>query len=234
MIRNGRFSFILEALERMVVSGCAPGLRQLRIYLAYQSLGIHLAGRGQPGAKGPLEGLPPRESEPILRHSSYPAIAPAPTSSRPGTSRIDFRARRRFELYYGVSVQALRTLASRAASNNLRSLREPGLTVSSDDCHEKTTAYLDQPGGLFLQAIRPPLEALRLGGRFGRHAFEAVLRFHGHALRKVHLFPRMMTMATTMTLMEMETGVHGPQQRCPRLQDVGLRVRRRQGGPGEE
>ncbi|KAL2166913.1 hypothetical protein VTG60DRAFT_2021 [Thermothelomyces hinnuleus] len=232
---HGRFSFNLEALKHIVTSRCAPGLRHLSVH--------HTT---PPGTISLLEAIrAPRDSwkgffrshhgpnqpttDSLQQSPTVPERARLETLVLSGNfdglyhleawhSRIDISALTRFELYGDVSIQALHTLASMAARSNFSSLRELGLTIPlrqrnrpwslplNDDGHE-TTSSPDQPAGLFLQAV-PPLAALTLNDPHHADDEDDDVDADAEQARTI-------------------------QQRWPRLEDVQLRVRRRQGGPEE-
>jgi hypothetical protein len=154
------------------------------------------------------------------------------------TNRLtDFGLLRRFELYGSITVEELQTLASMAAGNKFHSLQELGLVIPSfrsDPPYDlnETAAAADRSASLFLRAV-PPLEVLKLdGGNLSRETFEAVLRRHGHSLRKLRLFSPFGDDVAADVDVDLYR-VRLIQQRCPRLEVVQLRVRRRQGGPEE-
>ncbi|KAK3290940.1 uncharacterized protein B0H64DRAFT_410974 [Chaetomium fimeti] len=251
----GHYDFNMEALEHIVEVGCAPNLKRLNLNHR------PLEGLDFDRPRFSLT-LPPVEAGGVVRHRwksvfhsgpNQPATSPQQEASiAPGRGRLetlvlsgdsngyshvrdwnartDFGLLRRFEYHCGVSVEALETLASIAASEGFRSLRELGLSVSSDDHLQNNTDHLDGPTGSFLQAL-PPLEALTLKRHFSKHTIEAVLQRHGPTLRRLYLPPPYGEDDKDLNIDA--DRVREIQEWCPRLEDVELRVRRRQGGPEE-
>ncbi|KAK3303738.1 uncharacterized protein B0T15DRAFT_569218 [Chaetomium strumarium] len=239
---HGRYSFNSEALDHIIMLGCAPGLRQLHIHGARPGNSLALV-QSNWAPREPWRGFFRESSNQPSAHSLQPLpklserarletlVLSGLCDARAWVSRTRFDALSRFELYCGVSVQVLQTLASMAADNKFPCLRELGLTVSPSEYSESDPASLEQPAGLFLQAV-PPLRALTLGDCFSRHTFTTVLFRHGQSLHKLHLY------------LDSDDDEHDDagfdagwvreiQQRCPRLEDVRLPVRRRQGGAEE-
>jgi hypothetical protein len=242
----GRFDFNLEALESIVASRCAPNLSKLEIHNTSPSGTLALVEVIRE-PREPREGFfHTTPDQPITNAQQQTPATPerahldtlvlSGIRSNPiqelevWNTRTDYRTLRRFEYHSRVSAQALQNPASMSASGLFRSLKELGLTVSSKDSLENTTTHLDQPAALFLRNL-PPLQTLILRGCFGRNTVNAVLRCHGPTLRKLHLLSPRGDGHTNLDIDVVR--VREIQQRCPRLEDVELRVRRRQGGPEE-
>ncbi|KAH6844613.1 hypothetical protein B0I37DRAFT_343081 [Chaetomium sp. MPI-CAGE-AT-0009] len=244
---RGRFNFNLEALKYIVASGCAPGLRKVSIHHSPPSGTLALV-EALRDPRYPWKGffhISPNRIDTTSRQQTPAApervgldtLVLSNISSghseelKAWNARADYRTLRCFEYYGCISVQALQTLTSMAANECFHSLRELGLTVSSSVGHENATeVHVDQSTASFLQTL-PPLQRLKLHGHFGSITVEAVLRRHGSTLRKLHLLPYR---SKDHDDLDTEAGhVREIQQRCPRLEHVELRVRRRQGGPEE-
>jgi hypothetical protein len=227
----GRFSFNLEAVERMVVSGCAPRLRRVRIedsrpgnspMLVEAIRAPRNPWRGFFGTDS-LQEPPIRPEQASLEELVLSGDFSGHDHLEAWNNRTDFGALEHLGLHCSLSFGAVDVLVSMAASNKFRSLRKLGLFVSAD-----------QPMSQFLQTV-PPLEALMLDGYLGRHTFGAVLRCHGRSVRKLHLVPDDDDDYDVYGagFMLRPDRVREIQQRCPRLEDVRLHVLRRQGGPDE-
>ena len=239
-----RFSFNLEAVESMV-RGYAPALR--RVSIVYESpggfLGLQEAIRAPRapwrGFPGPSPDRPsPQLAQPALAHLETLVLSgnpPIPWGLAEWNNRTDFTRLRRFELFSGVSLDALNTLASMAADNKFHSLQVLGLYIA----HERSSLRLlaeetpqrpsdmDKATSLFLQAI-PPLHKVDLTGAVGPRAIHALLHRHGPALRTLRLLPRRETTTTPTNDL-----AHALPPHCPRLETLTLRVERRRGGPQE-
>ncbi|KAK3904978.1 hypothetical protein C8A05DRAFT_13191 [Staphylotrichum tortipilum] len=232
---DGRASYNLEALEEMLEGGWAPGLRDLRV--GYDSPKRTMAlldgvmagreekvrffgegGQGEGGKKHPLETL-------VLSGHCH-----GPYQLDLWRARIDTTVLRRLETYCGVSVAGLEMLTSLAGRGEFPALRRLGLKVASGEA-EDVGVSLDEPTARLLKAV-PPLEGLTLTGRWGEQVFEAVVGRHGPTLRLL----RLLRDPQNVVYGDVEVDAHRAHaicQRCPRLEDVKLRVRRRQGGPEE-
>lgn len=82
---------------------------------------------------------------------------------------------------------------------------------------------LDMPTAQCLRALNP-LQGLKLKGGFGQGTLDAALRCHGQSLRKLSLILHDSTVLSYHQAREI-------QERCPRLEEIKLRVCRHQGGP---
>ncbi|KAK4039969.1 hypothetical protein C8A01DRAFT_46625 [Parachaetomium inaequale] len=248
---QGRFGFNLEALEQMV-SGWAPNLKRAQIHHSmpsnWRSIGAAMLAAPRPPWKGfSRQSLDQPTTDSLQHHQTRPNRGCLETLTLSGAgfnlynieawkSRTDFGALRRFELNCSLSLQAFQALASMAAQTNFHSLREFGLAVYAIS-PPNTTASLDEPASQILQAV-PQLEALKLSGCFGRRTFEAALRRHGQTLQKLSLIHCADDDDNDVDgdgggYMLRNGCVRAIQQRCPRLEDVRLHVRRRGGGPDE-
>jgi hypothetical protein len=237
----GRFDFNREALEHIVASGCAPALKK-----------VSISHRSPSGTLALVEAL----REPrypwkgfFLSGQNQPMVNPQQPTSAPGrgcletlalsgnrgnvsqlvnwNARTDFGFLRCFEYDCGVPIESLQFLTSMAASGSFRSLRKLRLGISDV---ENDDDELDQTAGLFLQAL-PPLETLTLERCFGTQSINATLNRHGPTLRQLRLLPDDHNDHNDVDTDA--TRIREIQKRCPILEDVELRVRRRQGGPEE-
>lgn len=240
--KRDRVDFKLEALEHIVASGCAPGLRKINI--DYRSSagtlalvralrqerwsGFFLSTQNQAVVNPPQQVFAPGRGrlETLVLSTNCGGLS----HLQGWNARTDFGLLRRFEYRCNVSVEALRFLATVATSGSFRSLRTLRLAIY-DTTPGSDNRHLDQPVGLFLQAL-PPLEALTLEKYFGTHSVDAALSRHGPTLRKLRLLPY--DGGKDHNDVDIDAArVRDIQQRCPRLEDIELRVRRRQGGPEE-
>lgn len=144
--------------------------------------------------------------------------------------RIDTTVLRRLETYCGVSVASLETLTALAGKGELPALRRLGLRIVSGEAADVGVS-LDEPTARLLRAL-PALEALTLTGRWEERVFDAVLGRHGPTLRLLRLV-RVALLERRGDLDVDAVRARAICQRCPRLEDLKLRVRRRQGGPEE-
>ncbi|KAH6649346.1 hypothetical protein F5144DRAFT_588088 [Chaetomium tenue] len=252
----GRFDYNLEALEHIVTSGCAPGLRKISIdyrspsgTLAlvdalqeprYAWKGFFLSSPNQAAinpqqqtlgpSRGRLETLVLSGNHRGNYGSSHDGSPDGLSHLQDWIARTDFGLLQCFEYYSDISIQSLQFLASMAASGSFRSLRKLRLGIF-DNTPGSDNVHLDQSAASFLQAL-PPLEALTLEAFVGAHSVEAALSRHGPTLRSL----RLLQFDSGVAHNDVDTDAiraREIQQRCPRLEDIELHVRRRQGGPEE-
>ncbi|KAL2022454.1 hypothetical protein VTK56DRAFT_5283 [Thermocarpiscus australiensis] len=232
---HGHVSYNSEAIARMV-AGCAPALRRVRIQYSQpgNSLSLLEAIRSP---RPPWQGF--FLARPDRRTTNSEEVAARPGGGRLDTlvlssndeiedwsNYTDFAVLRRFELNCITTVRVLETLTSMASSSKFQSLRELGLAIVSDQYRGNDSRSLDEPASLFLLAV-PPLEVLEISSFVGKRTIEAALRRHGQTLRKLHLSP------DHKELVLSRGQVREIQQRCPKLEDIQLLIRRHHGGPEE-
>ncbi|KAK4247598.1 hypothetical protein C7999DRAFT_14412 [Corynascus novoguineensis] len=253
----GRFSFNLEALQHIVMSGCAPNLKHLHIHYVSPPTPIGLVAAYRAHRK-PWKGFfhessdspsvdlshQPSNNERIRSLETLVLSGDCPVFDFVGTPgsfdlfsfsydlnawyhQIDFSVLQRFELNCAISVEALHALFTMAASNN--AFRSLRELALSVRREEWWANSTDifDPPTSLFIRSLPPLEVLKLDGFFGKATVNVILRRHGQALRKLHLIPEDTSTGGNGDL------VHELQQWCPLLENVRLCVRRRQGGPRE-
>ncbi len=246
----GRDNFNMEALERMVC-GHAPRLKRVSVvYLSLPGREEILCPPGLPrddvlGIGTPQNSVPtdsPQQSPIKGRRARLESLVLSYRFSEPyvleaWNNWIDFGALRRLAIHCrNLTPQFLAALTAMAASGAFRSIRELALTLAPDNEMENPTTFVDKPASLFLKEA-PPLEVLQLRGNFGKHTLEAALGHHGGAVRRLLQEPSWrdydMILDGNNGYVLGQEHIRELQQRCPRIEEVTLRVPRRWGRPDE-
>ncbi|KAK3896561.1 hypothetical protein C8A05DRAFT_39897 [Staphylotrichum tortipilum] len=198
-----------------------------------QAPGAYWKGFSSPPSyeQGTLETSPPSHGRLKTLSISWTIIHPRELSD--WHARSDFRHLRRLDLNSVLSLETLASLHAMAVDHKFDRLEALGMIIHAEEPDEDP--LLDEPTSRFLHAL-PPLKELAIRHDFRHLTFDAILRRHGPALRKPTLLPMrphdLKDPSTTPPLGDSDIA-RAIADGCPVVEDLALRVQRRQGSSEE-